>query len=67
LREREFMFYPKNDRSFYLCPECAAGGVNWCGKNDLQSRKLFVCEKDELHITTLERLREASRKRRLLD
>jgi hypothetical protein len=61
------MFYPKNDRSFYLCPGCAAGDVNWCGKNDLQGRKLFVCEKDELHITTLECLREASRKRRLLD
>jgi len=61
------MFYPKNDQSFYLCPGCAAGGVNWCGKKDLEGRKLFVCEKDERHITTLECLREASRKRRLLD
>jgi hypothetical protein len=56
------MFYPKNDRLFYLCPGCAAGGVTWCGKNDLQGRKLFVCEKDELHITTLERLRGSFRK-----
>jgi hypothetical protein len=61
------MFYPKNDPSFYMCPGCAAGGVNWCGKTDLQGRELYVCEKDERHITTLEVLREASRKRRLLD
>ena len=59
--------HPNNDRLFYLCPRCEAGGVNWCGMKDLQGRKLYVCEKDERHITTLERLREASRKRRLLD
>ena len=65
--ERKLMFYPKNDRLFYLCPGCAAGDVNWCGMKDLQGRKLYVCEKDERHTTTLEHLREASRKRRLLD
>ena len=59
--------YPNNDRLFYLCPRCESAGVNWCGMKDLQGRKLFVCEKDERHITTLERLKKASGKRRLLD
>jgi hypothetical protein len=58
---------PNNDRLFYLCPRCEAAGVYWSGMKDLQGRKLFVCEKDERHITTLERQREAARKRRLLD
>lgn len=58
---------PNNDRLFYSCPWCKNAGVNWYGKKDLQDRKLYVCEKDERHITTWEALRRASGKRRLLD
>jgi hypothetical protein len=56
-----------NDRLFYLCPQCGAGNVSWRGMKDLQDRKLYVCEKDERHITTLERKERASAKRGLLD
>jgi hypothetical protein len=58
---------PNNDPSFYLCPKCGAGNVAWLGKKDLQDRKLYVCEKDERHITTRENLERASAKRGLLD
>jgi hypothetical protein len=61
------MSNPNNDRLFYLCPRCEAGYVSWEGKKDLQKRKLFVCDKDERHISTLESLRRASRRRRMLD
>jgi hypothetical protein len=58
---------PNNDRLFFRCPRCEAADVSWQGMKDLQQRKLFICEKDERHITTLEILRGASRRRRLLD
>jgi hypothetical protein len=56
-----------NDRLFYLCPRCETGYVSWEGMKDRQQRKLFICDKDERHISTLESLKRASRKRRLLD
>ncbi len=61
------MTNPNNERQFYLCPRWEAGYVSWQGMKDLQQRKLYICEKDERHITTLESLRRASRRRRLLD
>jgi hypothetical protein len=61
------MRVPNNDRRFYLCPRCEAAYVSWRGMKDLQGRKLFVCEKDERHITTWKHLMRASGKRRLLD
>jgi hypothetical protein len=61
------MSNPNNDRLFYSCPRCAGAGVNWYGKKDLQGHKLYVCEKDERHITTWDALRRASAKRRLQD
>jgi hypothetical protein len=60
------MRYPNNDPSFYLCPRCGSA-VSWQGNKDSQDRKLYVCEKDESHITTQQSLERASGKRRLLD
>jgi len=61
------MRYPNNDRLYYLCPRCESARVSWRGMKDLQGRKLYICAKDESHVTTLEELKRASGQRRLRD